>query len=114
MTERKDAVMTDETMTTPAAETNGNVKTWKRRGLLVAAVALGAGLVAKLSEQPVEAATANVMYNTVGPGSFPNDVGSTVLVEPGTGLSCRPRIPASPLCLAAWRRPPSSAVSNTS
>jgi hypothetical protein len=59
----------------------------KRRGLFAAMAGLVAGTTLKYFEEPVQAATANVIYSTTGPGSLPNDVGSSVLLEPGAGLS---------------------------
>jgi hypothetical protein len=58
----------------------------RRRGLLACAWAAVAGLVLKYTASPVEAATANVVYETTGPGSLPNNVGSTLLIQPGATL----------------------------
>ena len=59
----------------------------RRRGLLAAAWAAVVGLVLKYTATPVEAVAANVIYDTTGPGSLPNSVGSTLLVQPGASLS---------------------------
>ena len=58
----------------------------QRRGLLAAAWAAVAAIVLKFTTQPAEAAVANVIYSTTGPGSLPNTVDSTVLIEAGSGL----------------------------
>jgi hypothetical protein len=76
--------MTEQTGTKPAETDEQRMAShaWKRRGLLAAAWAAVAAIVTKQTTAPVEAATANVVYDTTGPGSIPNDVGSTVLLEP--------------------------------